>query len=466
MKRTYPIVFLFALVIASCSHSHSNSSGGNTGASGSADSVIKISQFDHAGYCDFLIDKSGNYHTVFQENPAIGKPVFIYYATSTDKGATWSKPIAVSDDNTGNSSGYARILQDGSGNIYAIWKRYGNSATNDVMAPTLDGNGGYGQGTLFYKVLNGGTWSNEVMLNEVQQAQESWFATVAPTGVVSVVWAQLSPESMTNRVSSWYYCDYMRAATLNGTTPSAYKDLTTPVPQSDYKYPVKKAGAINLNGYVDQAGNYHLIWEDLDNPNDVQALKYFDGKTTRLVYNYPQYKAGNTFFNPGHLLVDEKGVDHVIFVPCAAALQSEQIWDVDMAANKASILTSIQQQGISIHGFQASQGPGGQMAVAIEAGPIMGTNEAFAMFYKNGTWTNVGLTNNAAKAKFFSKDFVGLGGYQTSVALLTSYSSTFTSMAYDLSGNKSLLMTIAGHTVSNSGYGIDNPFVTFIPVDR
>jgi len=27
-------------------------------------------------------------------------------------------------------------------------------------------------------------------------------------------------------------------------------------------------------------------------------------------------------------------------------------------------------------------------------------------------------------------------------------------------------MAIAGHTVGNGGYGIDNPFVVYLPVDR
>ena len=37
----------------------------------------KISQFEIVGYCDLLIDKAGTYHVVFQENPAIGKLVFL-----------------------------------------------------------------------------------------------------------------------------------------------------------------------------------------------------------------------------------------------------------------------------------------------------------------------------------------------------------------------------------------------------
>ena len=463
--KYYISILLAATVFTACSQSN-KSKDHKSSSSGQADKVIKISQFNMAGYCDFLIDKSGIYHTVFQESPDIGKPNFIYYATSTDKGASWSKPIALSDDNSGAGSGYARILQDGNGAIYAIWKRYGNTTTHDLTTPTLDGPGGYNFGTLFYKVLNGGTWSNEVQLNEVEQAQESWFATVSPTGVVNVVWSQPSAATLAIHGNAWYYCDYMRATTLNGTNPSAYKDLTTPRPPNGTGYPSIQAGYINLDGYVDQSGNYHLVWDDLNNVGGIEALKYYDGKNNKLIYNYPSNNSKNTFFNPARLLVDEKGTDHIIFEPDPSTLQSEQIWDYNAATNQNTILTSIQQQGIAIHGFQAKQGPGGKMAVTIEAGRIMGTNEAFAMFYKNGTWTNVGLTNNASKSNFFYKEFVGLGGGLSSVSLLTTYSSIYASTAYNASGDKDLLMTISGNTVNGAGYGTSAPFIIYVPVDN
>jgi hypothetical protein len=464
MYRLPPLFVFVYLALLSCAH---HSSPGIVNDPDGKATVLKISQFDHAGMCDLLIDKNGTYHAVFQENPAIGKPVFIYYSNSKDKGASWSKPVALSDDGTGASSGYARILQDGKGSIYAIWKRYGNTANGDIDSPTLDGPGGYGVGTLFYKVFAGSSWSNAIKLNESEHLQESWFATVSPAGILNVVWAQANPQTLANISMPWYNCDYMRAVALNGTAHSAYSDLTKPAPLNNGFPPINtKPGYMNLQGYVDKNNQFHLIWEDVNNPNGVQAIKYFDGKTIRLVYNYPKNKEGNSFFNPGHLLVDEKGDDHVIFVPSAAALQSEQIWDVNMNTIKTEMLISIQQEGISIHGFQACQGPGGQMAVSIEAGKIYGSNEAFGMFYKNGSWTNVALTTNAAKAQFFSKEFIGLGGYLTSVSLLTTYSSQFVSAAYDESGNKGLLMTIAGHSVGDSGYGIDNPFIIFMPVNR
>ncbi len=458
MKYRPAFILIFALLFVSCS---------NSSAPAQSTQLRKISQFDKAGLCDFLIDKSGVYHAVFQERPDIGKPIFIYYSTSTNKGASWSKPIALSNDYTGNGAGYPRILQDASGKIYAIWKRFGYTPSHYTVDMAIDGPGGNTIGTIFYKVLDGGAWSQQVQLNEIEGMQDSWFATVAPNGSVYVFWSQLSLALSTVTGNfSWYNCDLLRVTALIGTGHSAYVNLSTPAPISSTGYPTKKDGAINLSGFVDANSKPHLIYQDNDDYG-VAKIEYYDGKNPeRTVYTYPAYKEGNTFINPAHLLLDEKGNDHLVFLPCPATLESEQVWDINLATNKTEVLTSIQQSGIKINGFQASQGPNCTMSVTIEAGTISGNNEAFGMFYSNGGWKDVGLTNNASKSKFFSKDFVGVGGSLSNVSLLTTYSSTFASVAYDASGHKSLIMNIAGTTIGNSGYSISNPFIIFMPVDH
>lgn len=189
----------------------------------------KISQFERADLCDFLIDKGGIFHAVFQESPDFGKPKFIYYSSSANKGTSWTKPITLSNDNTGNGAGYPRIIQDGKGQIYAFWKRFGKSAVQyPVPDVILEGPGGYTPGTLFYKVLNGGTWSNAIKLNEVEECQNSWFVTVSPQGSVHVFWTQPSWESVKNSWLTWYYCDFLRTVTIDGTAHSAFTDLNTP----------------------------------------------------------------------------------------------------------------------------------------------------------------------------------------------------------------------------------------------
>lgn len=438
---------------------------GCSGNTSNAQMQQKISQFERAGLCDFLIDKSGVYHVVFQESPDNGKPVFIYYSSSANKGVSWSKPVALSVDNTGNGSGYARILQDVTGNIYAIWKRYGNTESQYPEADaTIDGPGGYLCGTLFYKVLSGGVWSAQVQLNEHQKMQNSWFATLTPQGTVAVFWCQGNPQS--NSITSnimWYFCDYLRYTMLNGTAHSAYTDLNKPAPLVGGMYPNVKEGGMNLDGYVDSKGIPHIIYED--NPDNVQQIKYYDGKTERIVYSYPKYETENSYQHPAKLLVDEKGVDHILFLPASKTLESEQVWDINMSTNQTNVLTSIQKPGITIKGFQANQGPRGAMAVTIEAGAYSSNTEAYGLFYQNGTWTNIGLTNNASKEKFLSKEFLGLGGYRTIMASITRYNSVYNAVAYDAQGRKSMVMDISAYWTSG-GYSIASPSILFSPIDK
>ena len=425
----------------------------------------KVSQFESAGLCDLLIDKSGVYHAVFQESPGSGKPLFIYYSNSNNKGATWSKPVTVSNDNTGNGAGYARILQDGNGRIYAIWKRFGGpKASYPQAAASLDGpGGGLSPGTVYYKVLSGGTWSNQVMVNELETVQNSWFATVTPAGSVQVFWSQANPLMIQNDLNIQSgQCDHLRTVTLNGTSLSTFTNLNVPTKEMYGSYPATNDGIENLSGYVDKNGKPHILYEAVD---ETKKLSYFDGNKTRVVHTYPGYKAGLTYVYPPKLLVDEKGNDHLVFKPSPATLESEQIWDINLATNQTNVIASIQKAGVEIRGFQASQGPNGAMAVTIEAYTHGSNQEAFGIFYSNGVWKNVGLTNNAAKEKFFSKEFPLLGPYKTSISALTRYSSTFASIAYDAAGKKSMLMTIS-EDMSSLGVIYSSPSIVFIPLDR
>ena len=419
-----------------------------------------------AGYCDLLIDKAGAYHVVFQESPAIGKPVFIYYSTSSDKGNSWSKPVSLSNDNTGNGSGSARILQDGSGMIYAIWKRYGNTTDQyPVDHVLLDGPGGYTLGTVFYSVLQGGTWSQPIRINETQRVQDSWFATVTPQGKVAVFWAQMGPAAIKQHNGYWWYCDYVRTATLNGTTPSAITNYSKPwEPATQYEQ-MPYQGYINLDGYVDAAGHPHIVYEK-QSTDGVQQVTYLDGKNTRVIYSYPKYSTNNTFSNPAKLLVDEKGVDHVILLPLSSMLESEQVWDMNQGTNATTIIFNFKDSGSKISGFQASQGPAGKIAVVVEARyKTLDNDEAYGCFYENGVWQFGGLTRNASKDDFKSTEFrtfYGTGYF----ASLTTYHSRYASVAWDATGSKRMAMNLDAYWIGGGGYSISSPSIVYVPIDR
>jgi len=328
----------------------------------------------------------------------------------------------------------------------------------------LDGPGGGISGTIFYKVLSGGQWSAPVQLNELEETQVSWFATVAPNGLLYVIWSQDNPATLTYSRQNPKYADYVRGVYLDGTAHSAYSDLTKPIQPGGpgLSFPARQEGKIDMDGYIDKAGVLHLIYNIVDEKG-VERIQYFVGKKSSVVYSYPAYAATNSWDHPPHLLVDENGVDHLIMLPSPATLESEQVWDVNLATQNKNILASIQQQGVKISGVQAKQGPNGAMAVTFEAQPQSGNAEGYGAFYENGKWKNVGLTNNASKEKFFYKDFGVVNGYRTVASTLTRYNSKFVSIAYDAAGRKSLLMNLEAYSV---GYGIANPDILFMAIDR
>jgi hypothetical protein len=437
---------------------------GDIAASGSKE--VKLSQFEKAGYCDLLIAKDGTYHAVFLEKPDYGKPVFVYYSSSSNKGKTWSTPVTISNDGTGNGSSIPRLIQDGSGTIYAIWKRFGSSDKSQYPVPetTLEGTGGYNIGTLFYAVLNGNTFGKPIMLASDELMQVSWFPTVDNEGKVHVVWSQVSDETLRTKWNSyWWYADLITEATLNGGSFGNFKDYSTPgKPQYPGGAP-PKLGFQNLNGYYDNQNKLHFIGE-FNAESGVRNLFYFNGSKAEIVYQYPLYKEGNTFNNPAQLLHDEKGNDHIIIRPPAATLENEQIWDFDLSTRKTNILASIQKQGVNIQSFQANQGPNGEMAVMIQAGGLSESNEAYGIFYKNGKWTTKGLSQNASKDTFASSGNFYYDGYITAISSSTKNYSTFIDVAWDASGKKSMLMTVSVYFVGQ-GFSTSSPSVYFSKID-
>jgi hypothetical protein len=425
---------------------------------------VKLSQFEKGGYNDLLIAKDGTYHAVFLEKPDYGKPVFVYYSSSSNKGKSWSTPVTISNDNTGNGASIPKLIQDGSGTIYAIWKRYGSSdKTKYPIAETiLEGTGGYTIGTLFYAVLNGGTFGKPLMLASAEQMQISWFPALDASGKVHVVWSQISEESRKNYWDSWYYADLITDVTLNGASFGGVQYYSTSGKPEYQNGPPPKNGYQNLRGYYDKQNKLRFIGEFV--ANNVKSLFYFNGTKSELIYQYPLYKEGNTFNNPAELLSDETGTDHIIFRPSPATLESEQIWDYNTSTRKTAVIASIQKQGTQIQSFQAYQGPNGEMAAMVQAGGLSESNEAFGIFYKAGKWTAKGLSENASKDTFKSSDYFYYDGYITAITSSTKHYTTYTSVDWDAKGNKSMLMTTSVYFVGQ-GFSVSSPSVYFSAID-
>ena len=428
---------------------------------GSNSQLLKLSQFERALESDILIDNNNTTHVVYQESADFGKPIFIYYTASSNNGNSWSKPIAVSNDETGNGSGPPSIMQDGSGTIYVIWKRYGNK-NSKYPSPevTLDGNGGYANGTLYYKTLQNGQWSQQHQVAEEIGSQFSWFPFLDQKGQLYICWNEVSTESLANNWLMWYYADWIRFGMLSPTGVTGRTAMAKPAAPTYKSGPPPENGVINLHGYADKMGDVHMIYQKKDS-DKIQKIYYYNGKKYETVYNYPLYKEGNNFMNPPRLLHDENGTDHILFVPSPTTLDAEQVWDYIPATKQRNVLASIQKKGVRITNFQATQGPEGKMAAVIHAGDIIDSKEAYGFFYDSGKWDKRGLTKNAAKNNFIYAQLSPLA-YLTS---LTTYSSTHASVAYTKEGKKRMTMTLAAKT-STGGFSINNPSIIFLNLDK
>lgn len=222
-------------------------------------------------------------------------------------------------------------------------------------------------------------------------------------------------------------------------------------------------GFQNLRGYYDKQNRLRFIGEFVA-ASGVKTLFYFNGVKSELIYQYPLFKEGNTFNNPAELLYDETGTDHIIIRPSASTLESEQIWDFNVTTRKTNVIASIQKKGVEIQSFQANQGPNGEIAVLIQAGGLSESNEAFGLFYKKGTWTTKGLSENASKDTFAASDYFRYDGYITAITSSTKYYTTFIDVAWDPSGNKSMVMTVSVYFVGQ-GFSTSSPSVYFSKID-
>lgn len=421
-----------------------------------------ISQYERAGYSHMIIDKQNIYHVVFQESPDLRKPTYIYYSKSLDEGKTWSKPLNLSDDGSGNGSGHPRLILDKDGTLYAIWKRYGiTGSAYPIREVGLDGRGGNVQGTIFAKTLYQGVWSSAFQISDAQGSQFSWFPTLHPNGKVLLIWSEVSPESLKNNWLMWYYADWIRVASI-GRTGVAERNTYSPYGPANYAGgPPKQMGAFNLDGYVAKDGALRLIFERIDDKK--RCMWYFDGKKYEIVYTYPLYKEGNTFQNPARLLYDEKGLDHIIFKPQSSVLPSEQIWDIIPALKEKNVLAEISKKGVEIAGIQAGQGDGGKMAIAIQLGELVSATETIGIFYESGKWNYMGITKNAAKQKFIYKEFTSLNT-RSYLSTLTLYNSVHTSIAYDKFGKPQMVMTLSGDAMAG-GYRVNSPSLDFVKLN-
>ena len=349
-------------------------------ANGHPKKLAKLSQYDKCGYADLAIGPDGAVHAIFTDQPDNMKPQYLYYRSSANGGASWTPPKNLSDDESGHSASYCRLLADGQGRLYAIWKY----VSKDEL---LDGPGGNGAGILSYRCLSGGAWSPTVHLNDAKLAAYSWFAALGPDGAVRLVWSQLPADTV--RVQGWgsaKYANLVQQMLLQGSAPGAVTPLLSPPPLPtneqiaaartaghaipyDQQRP-RSDGLINLRGYVTAAGVTHFVAEQpgiTDGPTSQQTGKrivHWDGTRLRTLYEYERFQTYNNFNNPPTLLVDTHGTEHLIRAPEKAETACVRDYPVldGRLGDPTEVVAAGNGKGAITH-WQAGQLPGGRMVV-------------------------------------------------------------------------------------------------------
>lgn len=455
-------------------------------------SMIKLSQYDRAAYCD-LAAADGSLHAVFTDRPEHGRPLFLYYRSSRDGGKTWSAPVNVSDDETGDDVGYARAILDRSGRLYAIWKYV-------RQGELIDGPGGNANGRLVYRCLDGGEWSRRIPLGDDNVASYSFFAANDRAGDVHVVWSQMARDAAQVQMASVWHANLVRQARLDGDKPGTPQDLIVPKPlltreeQDKMKaagtYPAyedtqpRKNGMINLRGYIDDRGVAHFVAEDFGiTEGDRQTGKrivLWDGAKLLPLHEYERSQTYNNFENPPSLVLDGGGRQHLI----RAAEKAEKpcVRDYEITDGRlgdpVDVIVPTKGPG-TLANWQVHVLPGGRIAVTAALSEKGGWRpddlELYISFSDgDGKWTTpVCVTENEARRTAFRRETVG----GSAVASLAEYSPRFASVAIDKAGGTCLLMvnsedtiigltsvgvTGAGQAVSVTGTGrVDNPMVFF-----
>lgn len=377
----------------------------------------EISQYKHAGGSACVIGPDGAWHAVFQEKSTYGKPVFIYHRTSRDGGRTWSAPIAISDDGTGNGSGYPQMGKDNQGNVFAAWVRFGQGGMAAAES-TLDGPGGYVEGTLMLRRWNGSGWDGPMTVGSAESVC-SFCMYNALDGSLKIVWGEKGGV-------------ILECPTSGGNATQIVAAGVLPTDNATYGRPG------NLAAWPDNKGGVILLAE-LKTENTQQLILWHDGQYTPLAAD-PKYQTRNTFNFPAQLFADASGRLHIVYIPYPQGRAQAELWDIDPTSGQHTVIFSGKNGKETIERFQlVSDGRGtAHVALQVNDGNTSDATDIAALSFAGGVWSQPrGLTGNSRAESFFQKDLPG-----GDVAVLSRYYAKHTSMALDASGKVHALATI------------------------
>ncbi len=426
------VVAAFLINVKKPSSSSSTSQNGSSGGTGAADNSLgvgtKLSQFNHAAGSACVIGPDGTWHAVFQEKATYGKPVFIWHRTSRDGGASWSAPVAISEDGTGNGSGYPQMGKDAQGNVFAAWVRFGKDGMV-YSESTLDGPGGYTEGTLMLRRWNGSSWGD-----------------ILTVGTVSSVCSF----TLFNAVDNSLHVVWGEKGGIVAHCPATGGDGTVIVPENGissdnptYNRPT------NLCAIPDNKGGVILLAERKFQ-NVQELILWHDGSLVSVASD-PKFQTRNTFNHPSQMFADATGRIHVIHIPFFDTTSKAELWDIDPQTGKHTVIFTGPGPKDSIENFQLVVGNGGVAHVAVQwsNGPrgLGNSTDVAALSFDGSKWSAPrGLTGNSRSESFFHKDLPG-----GEVAVLERYHARHASLALDAKGRVHALVTINALSTFSTG---------------
>jgi hypothetical protein len=227
----------------------------------------------------------------------------IYYRHSTDRGLTWSAPVALFP--TGTGSNYAQIEIDKTGAVYLAWNEGWDRFT---------GHGDHRYGVYMYSADGGSTWSAPTIVSYPNATNMRLTVGSNSQGGVMLVWRTASPE-----YPGIYYMwstDYGKSWSPPQALPNIFAQPTASG-HGMYDMATDSAGHIHLlvvgrlSLDQDPPGVYHLEW---DGNNWSSPLPVYIGGW------YPQYP---------HIVIDRGNQLHATWYISAdpwSAIIPFQVW--------------------------------------------------------------------------------------------------------------------------------------------
>jgi len=375
---------------------------------------LKLSQYDA------LIDSpniaagaDGVIHVAFIERQ-LASPftLFVYHRQSADGGKSWSEPKNLSEDMPNIAVGGCRLLVDARNRVYVVWR-------SGLGLYFSTGNGS--DVNLVYRVLNQGKWSKIIPIHPPGSATAQnvgalfSFAAIDGAGNAQVAWNAcpnpFRPELTVNGMGlPGVGNGLVFQASLNGSSATPPKQVyMTPVTTNSNggAYDKMCDDLSDLDGYFDGTGAPHFIAivrpvRGGDNGSPIDLIE--NGKQTPAINLPSPYM--ETWFTPPKLLLDAQGRRHIIAFYHAGEHPAFRDYLVGSDDDPTVILTA-KGKSATCMGFQAYQGPGGQMAVVMqttEAG-YNDSGDSWVSTSDGTAWSQpVCVTGNAARANYVAKN--------------------------------------------------------------